>query len=159
MGLDITAYRQIKKREPQPAADVEVYPNGVRFRANTDFPRQAEGVEESPIVYDYAQAFDFHVGPYSGYNKMRDAVCVAVHGLSAASFWDLLAVNREPKDLHDWINFSDCEGVIGSKCAAKLAEQWRRNADNIVKAIGAEHYAVWQVAFDMASDGGAIQYH
>lgn len=172
MGLDITAYRALK-----PAADIEFdeygdpkeYDRYFQARENTHFPGRAEGLTDR-AWYEFADSDGFRAGSYSGYGEWRDNLAQLAgyparadlrqpHSHSAAAwaaqsgpFWEL-------------INFADNEGVIGPVVAAKLAKDFAE-FDDRAKSFdpGAdgwfyERYALWRRAFEMAADGGAVDFH
>lgn len=169
MGLDITAYSKLVKRDPQPPREAdECETNGVRFYPNNkDFSGRADEIE-CHLVYDYETCSGFRAGSYSGYNKWRDQLCKAVHGITAERFWT--TPGAETMDLHDLINFSDCEGVIGASVCAKIAAQMRSNKAKIVAWSEAnmndmdrpyflQKLGEWLVHLDIAADGGALRFH
>jgi hypothetical protein len=60
------------------------------------------------------------------------------------------------------IHFSDCEGVIGTAVSKKLAADFAA-FDEKAKAAGNERYYAkyqeWRKAFEMAANGGAVDFH
>ena len=64
------------------------------------------------------------------------------------------------------INFSDCEGVIGPKVAAKLAKDFADYEDR-ASAFAAKFkddfflalYREWRRAFEWAADGGMVHFN
>lgn len=169
MGLDITAHRQIKKLEGIERHDDAYDAGGFVAYANDDFPGRAEGVEDRG-AYIGTEEHDFRAGSYSGYNNWREQLAVLAgypadetaddrHRHSRAAF----AASEGP--FWELINFSDCEGVIGPVVSAKLAKDF---ADHQAKADAVEGpdadwfksaYANWRKAFEMAADGGCVDFH
>ena len=168
MGLDITAYggcavsdnaTQIMNHpEPREAAyhcdcDIPYH--------NPDFPGRADDIERQP--YRARRQMGFRAGSYSGYNQWRRelAAMVGIHDLGA--FW------RSPDmciPFAELINFSDCEGTIGTKVSQKLANDFKTHRDKAVAfslttdcPAWIDLYADWQRAFEMASDGGYVSFH
>jgi len=157
MGLDITAYRQLVLAENQSADDVDE----LKFYENSSFPGRAEGLNLDALYKrEPDKSFGFRAGSYGRYNKWRDQLSLMAHGITAAEFWKL---DDQPSAFRELIDFSDCEGVIGPVVAAKLAEdfaEYQPKAD----AYGDDHYwrekyAEWRKAFEMAADGGAVDFH
>jgi hypothetical protein len=73
----------------------------------------------------------------------------AAWGMSEGPFWEL-------------IHFSDCEGTIGPEVSAKLAQDFARyqdQADAHPDERFRDLYATWRTAFEMASQGGAVDFH
>src|SRR3972149_5024711 len=95
MGLDITATSKIAKTR----AGLD---NTIHLCINKDFPEQADG------YYTYAEKLSFRAGTYSSYNQWRDQLAQLAQG----AFLEL-------------INFSDCEGAIGSKTSTKLLKDFQ----------------------------------
>lgn len=171
MGLDITAYAHLT---PAPHAELDSDGSPVDWLQHwhltqthidgteKNFPGRTIGIAP-PGVYSFSNVLRFRAGSYSGYNAWRNALArVAGYG-SADAVW------KAPDEFAgrpfvELIEFSDCEGVIGPIVAAKLAKDF---ADNAIKAQGSEAfdvfdlqlYALWRRAFEMASDGGAVDFH
>jgi hypothetical protein len=178
MGLDATAYRQLKKIDcvfdssgepinPETREPIEEY-----FRAylNSDFPGRADDLEDSGI-YSYVDADEAYSGGYGRYNGWREALAklagyptVPVDRYKTGNVehrHDYAAWQREEGPFWELICFSDCEGVIGATVSAKLAKDFAE-FDERAKAVGDsfyETYQVWRNAFEMASDGGAVAFH
>lgn len=156
MGLDITAYRQIKPVRKQ--KDADDYPEGhTRFWIIKDFAAVADDVKEKTL-YSFTEDFGFRAGSYGGYNAWRTWLAGLV-GTTPDAAW----AGQYHGPFAELINFSDCEGVIGSKTAAKLAKDF---AEFDAKAKAADkdgynygRYEAWRKAMEMAADGGAVSFH
>jgi hypothetical protein len=160
MGLDITAYRKLVE-QPDAELDEDGHPVGdmVRFTENTDFPGRFAGLKEQ-TTYSYQDAFGFRAGSYGGYNSWRRSLAQMV-GYTDREAWDGQA---EGKPFVELVNFSDCEGTIGPVVSAKLAKdfaEWDERAKQFSSDVFwfSDLYAKWRVAFDMAADGGAVDFH
>lgn len=172
MGLDITAYRQLKE-ERKAFGDDDGYPEKLtRLWNNKDFPNSFEGLKEKTL-YSYADSHGFRAGSYGGYNAWREWLAALVGyketeyvasfgGLQkarAAACWE-----GETGPFSELINFSDCDGTIGPKAADKLAKdfaEWDERAKAADRADGYNYsrYKEWRKACEMAADGGAIAFH
>jgi hypothetical protein len=166
MGLDITAYKQLTKVGQNETGEYvdENFDDGkwecrlVNF-TEKQFPGRTEGLEQG-AVYSYGDEFDFHAGSYGCYNAWRNELAMLAGFVNAAAVWAL------PDGVSglfvELINFSDCEGVIGYKVAAKLAKDF---ADFEAKAAThadeyfRQQYAAWARAFAMAAQNGAVEFH
>jgi hypothetical protein len=181
MGLDITAYSKLQKldvlfdaagepadpqtREPLDYAYTKVH-------VNHDFPGRAEPLEDK-ACYSYENSMGFRAGSYGGYNGWREQLATLAEypAVSYAPYHPDHATMR--RDAAAWqgkadgmpfvelVNFSDCEGVIGSLVAAKLAKDFAE-WDERAKAIGGgfyDRYTHWRQAFEMAADGGCVDFH
>lgn len=170
MGLDISAYRQLKAA---PDAKMEDgcpvdWQHIVHLRTDyteKHFPGRSEGL--APGVYSFAERHDFRGGSYSGYGMWRDELAKfagypqaeesefgRTHSAGAwaadgGPFWEL-------------IHFFDCDGVIGPVVAAKLAKDFaehQERANSFGDDYWRQKYSAWRVAFEMAADSGAVEFH
>lgn len=178
MGLDITAYRRIHKIDatfnetgwPIHPDTGEVFPNTFRPRSNPDFPGRMDDLEDG-AVYLYMEDVTDRIGTYHYYNDWREALAELVGysltestesegrfpGVSHAAACWLGAVGP----FSELIDFSDCEGTFGTEMSAKLAKDFR-DWDVRASTLGDRFYRTYTVfrnAFEMASDGGAVQFH
>jgi len=171
MGLDITAYRQVKRVEnaqlDQDGQPVDWQSHQLVY-INNNFPGRAEGIEDK-AVYDYGtESIDFRAGSYRGYNVWRNELAKLAgyppcaddpnypntHAqgawkASSGPFWEL-------------INFADNEGVIGPVVGAKLAkdfEQFEPIAQHHSEPFFYDRYKEWRKAFELAADGGFVSFH
>jgi len=172
MGLDITAASKIKWI----AVDL---PDGGSFgdyfwvgAQPDEFTAQADGL--APGLYETANEVNFRAGSYSGYNEWREQLAeLAGYPAQPANFAEATP-GRPPKEhsagawastsgpFWELINFSDCEGVIGAKTSAKLAQdfaEYQGKADAHADEWFRELYATWRRAFELASDDGAVAFH
>lgn len=161
MGLDITAYRKLKKVE-NPILDedgyVEDYEHNWKPGASMDWsesvwPGRGEGVD-SQNVYEWEEDFDFRAGSYSGYNWWRSKL-------------EEFASDKDGA-FKELIDFADNEGVIGPVVSKKLYEDFKRyekQAIDFSKTFETDgeywfsKYKTWMQAFEVASDGGAVDFH
>lgn len=176
MGLDVVAYKRIKKidavfdadGEPINPVTRESIDYDLRAYLNDDFPGRADEIEDKAI-YSSEDSFSFRAGGYGAYNAWRDELA-KIAGYPIGQYEKY----GRPCDSHcvscwegktgpfsELINFSDCEGVIGAAVSAKLAADFDR-----FSAVAASSelpwfsdlYAKWRRAFEMASDAGAVQF-
>jgi hypothetical protein len=167
MGLDVSWYRRVKL-EPDAELDEDGSPvdwlNLVRVDEPVSFPERCADI--APGIYSSADHGSFRAGSYSGYNQWREelaelagypALVIAGGGKEHSHG----AWQADSGPFFELINFSDCEGVIGTAVSAKLAKDF---ADNQTKAdeVGgyfAEQYARWRNAFEQAAQGGFVDFH
>ncbi len=169
MGLDITAARKIKWIAAD-LPDEDSFGDYFWVGAQPDeFVAQADGL--APGLYETADEIDFRAGSYGGYNEWREQLAELAGYPKRLLFSD----HRSPTELHaagaweaahgpfwELINFSDCEGVIGPKTSAKLAQDFAEHqgkADTHPDEWFRELYATWRRAFELASDDGAVAFH
>jgi len=170
MGLDITAYRQLKpvacdRYDECWKEHAHIHPNG------DDFPGRDEGLTRG--CHAYAEEFGFCAGSYIGYNHWREQLAaLAQYPLApdpgehhkgemahAAAAW---SGDVESGPFYELIDFSDCEGTIGPVVAKKLAADfalYQERANAHEGEYWRERYADWRKAFEMAADGGAVCFH
>lgn len=177
MGLDITAYRKLTKLdavfdgdgEPIDPTTREPLDYSLRPYVNHDFPGR-EGSIESGAVYSAEDSAGLHAGSYGGYSRWREQLA-QLAGWPAGEYEQygrtyqshcVPCWNGKVGPFSELINFSDCEGVIGAEVSAKLAKDFEAFQE-IADAHEDEHfrtkYAEWRSAFEMAADGGAVEFH
>lgn len=173
MGLDITAYKKITPLDAvfdqdgdpiDPKTREPLEGDYFHMCENPHYTERADGLARG--LYAYEDATGFRAGSYSGYSQWRDQLAELAgyaaapredHHKHSASAWD-----AESGPFWELINFSDCEGTIGPKTSAKLAKDF---ADHQAKADAHESerfrslYGQWRVAFEMATDEGAVDFH
>lgn len=180
MGLDITAYRGLRKandgegRDPKYPEEAD-YDNGWhQMWVNPDFHGREDSIEHKSI-YHAEDHYGFLAGSYSGYNEWRDELANlagypgAPHPSPrrlgeqshAAYVWEHYEDLRG-KPFVELIHFSDCEGVIGPETSAKLARDFaafQEKADQHPDEYFRRKYNDWRKAFEMAADNGAVMFH
>lgn len=175
MGLDIGAHKNINKIDAvydscgDPICPVTREGVDYSFIAyvNPSFPGRADGIEDE-AVYKSDEVSKFSAGSYSGYGWWRNQLAkmvgcpeqeydngphdkIKTHCLT---YW-----NGGQGPFAELINFSDCEGTIGPKTSAKLAQDF---ADYQQEADASEYlsfrmmYREFRQAFEMASNNGAV---
>lgn len=157
MGLDITAYKNLKKVENPKIDeygelinwDSEWIPGASMEWSEKHFPGRGEGIEPNS-AYTWEDSFDFRAGSYSGYNRWRAK----------------LEEFKEGDSFEELINFADNEGVIGYVVAAKLYNdfvKFEEKAEEYSRTISDgdwwfELYKEWKKAFKFASQQGAVDF-
>lgn len=172
MGLDITAYKGLVLANGNDGFDEvgELKDGFESFYVNEDFPGRADDIK-SRHAYTATDSFGFRAGSYGGYNLWREQLAqlagwvpiqhtprwgepyesyaAAAWAASEGPFWEL-------------INFSDCEGTIGSAVSKKLAEdfaKYQSKADKHYDDWFKQRYNHWRKAFEMASENGCVSFH
>ena len=178
MGLDVVAYGDMVEVEKEAWADI---PESELFEVayNRDwcivyegfgFPGSLYPIKEG-VPYTAEDTFDFRAGSYGGYANFRDWLAEMAGYDSAEAVWEACSTGPFYGPFVELINFSDCEGVLGTAIAAKLfkdfqdhatqAEDWayatlaagddKENADFFT-----EKYEEWRKAFEIASNYGCV---
>jgi hypothetical protein len=164
MGLDITAYKNVKLVGT--AKDGDEYEEKFDWR-KTDYIWAGQAFIERlpPIqpggVYEYESSFGFRVGAYSYYNRFRANLCRLALGVSPDSVWANYK-RFEGRPFAELVNFSDCEGVLGTEVCKKLLkdfEAFQEEASRHTEDYFLESYNNWRRAFEYASDNGYIDFH
>ncbi|HFK5776623.1 TPA: hypothetical protein ACG0EZ_002416 [Enterobacter ludwigii] len=176
MGLDITAYSNIKRIDAHLNDDGEAVYNSSGDQVeeyyfhvwkNPSFPGRADELVDG-AVYAYEDCTGHGVG-YGGYYWWRNELAELAgypigeyesgHGKEANHFGGVLNSDRGP--FYELINFSDCEGFIGTAVATKLLADFKNFYDK-AEEIGSnffEQYKYWQSAMEMASNNGCVSFH
>ncbi|MCI0704316.1 MAG: hypothetical protein L0241_24930 [Planctomycetia bacterium] len=142
MGLDIFAASHIKYARPIPRRkefdklleEIEAQGKSLTevyfpFYTNASCHRQRLGGMK-PGLYSYtkkSRKYEFRAGSYSGYNWWRNQLSLFALEVGAEAVW------REPriyrgKPFVELINFTDCDGRIGTSVCEKLAEDFTSHA-------------------------------
>lgn len=174
MGLDITAYTKMELVTGEEAE--KVMASDDRWDAadergwiipslNSSFAGREGSIQERPYrcANPDTEPLGFRAGSYSGYTWWRGELAhmVGIHDTQA--FWN------NPKDcpFNELINFSDCEGTIGPEASKKLLAdftEWADSAKRYAKQVKRgefwlELYNTWTQAFELAADGGFVEFH
>lgn len=168
MGLDITAYSQLVPAKPG-TDDDHLFP----VRQSKDFPNSIEGLPIGDYEFEEENTFDFMAGSYSGYNAWREQLAKLAGYPPAYSAsrleekryqlrHDQGAWNATGGPFWELINFSDCEGIIGPKHAAKLLKDFQEFETRAMEHSDSwfrKCYKEWQYAFGLAAQNGAVDFH
>lgn len=173
MGLDILAYRHAVKIEavfdeddnwtPLDPVSRQPIEDGLVFMAVVD---ERAATHALPLihrgVYRASEDHGFRAGSYSGYNWWRNELAkmagYAAREHRGETSYCLDCWEGQTGPFSELINFSDCEGTIGSEYGAKLARDFAE-FDAQAQALGEEFheaYRDWRKAFEMAADNGAV---
>jgi hypothetical protein len=171
MGLDVTAYRKLTPAPDAKMTDGYLDDDGVVqiYRQDQHFPGRCDEFADRGI-YRYGDAEDCFSGGYMGYGLWREQLA-ALAGYPPITGDDPM-LSRMPHSNSAWqaaggpfwelINFSDCEGTIGTAVSAKLAQDFA----NFQTAADHHHderfrrvYLGFRKAFETAADGGCVVFH
>jgi hypothetical protein len=172
MGLDISVYRKLTpasgdvEMEDGYPVDYDTYwlPGPSMKWSEKTFPGRGKGIDPS-TVYTFSEKSGFPAGSYGGYNHWRNLLAEMAGYGSAEEAWD----NQDKSaPFMELIDFADNEGVIGPIVSAKLAkdfsefeskaEKFSASLDQYESKKFIHGYRVWKAAFEMASDGGAVEF-
>lgn len=174
MGLDVTAYHQLKRAEGI-LFDEDGSPVGehadmdlVRVWSNPEFPGREDGLIDGAYYESGPNGEGLSIG-YGAYNGWRELLAklagyepvpyeryghtelrhdAAAWAVSSGPFWEQ-------------INFADNEGCIGPVVCAKLAKDYADFAEKAEAEGGPfwARYQEWKACFDLAADGGMVDFH
>lgn len=161
MGLDISAYSKIKQEKH---GDIYIGRDGFGTRPDLS---DGEYTKSDDSVYH-----GFRAGSYSGYNRWRENLSMAIHGVMPSTIWNS-PEKYTGKEFFEIINFSDCEGCFGPKFSAKLHADFVNNRDKFVSVMESRYgkapvdefpeasYAIkiyddFMKAFEIARDSGVL---
>ena len=153
MGLDITAYKNIRIRE------LEKDEEGEYYFCNSGFEQSNMNIENKYVNIDFDEEFDFRAGSYSGYNHFRNSLCLASNNITDEDLW-----NSENKTLKFYwlINFSDCEGYIGTDYCKILYDEFVKYEKEIKLTLDEYHHRTYdnfKEAFRLALNNGLVSFH
>lgn len=171
MGLDITAYRKITPAPDAPvSADGEPLDWERHFWAHDsslafteeNWPGHSGGIKAG--VYTFEKALKFRAGSYGGYGDWRRWLSRVAGWRTIAECWEAAPDERQKRPFGELIHFADNEGVIGPTVAAKLAKDFAEHETRAREMSADEdwyfqQYLKWREAFEMAADGGAVDFH
>lgn len=172
MGLDITAYRKVVKETDVPLTEDGDPVNWGKYRkawVNPAFPGR-EGSIENGAIYSHEEAFGFRAGGYGWFGEWREMLAKiagypaaeaethrGVQILHAASCW-----NGATGPFSELINFADNEGILGPEVSKKLLADFIAFEDQARASEDpdfVESYLEWKHAFELAADGGMVDFH
>lgn len=156
MGLNITAYSNIKKEVNRENMDLdECYENNwTYFYIHTDKDCYQHIDIDSEYAYSYDDSVKMRAGSYGGYNSWRNLL---------REFSKTLPVDADGYyAFYELINYSDCEGVIGTMCSTKLYKDfsdYEEQANLYFQDYDLTKYMEWKTMFEFASNNGAVMFH
>jgi hypothetical protein len=154
MGLDISAYKNIRPAVPSDSASVRLY-------SNENFPIQSENL--IPGLVGFEEKISVRVGSYHTFSAFREDLCRAALNMSIYDLWK----NPSPhlsRPFERLLNFSDCSGWMDNITCARLYGDFEQYHDRAEWAAGLgmldlEVYDKFLQAFAFASQGGCLEFH
>lgn len=165
MGLDITAYSNLKALNRKPTDDD--YDEKVVIYSDDHFKARLDGMPDGTYeTTNDTKETRFRAGSYSGYSHWRSMLAKLALDTTPEYIWEHLS-DFEGKPFIELINFSDCEGAIGPKTAKKLAADFAAFEER-AEALYKDHedgnyflskYKEWKKAFELAAQNGFVRFH
>lgn len=187
MGLDITAYSNLhhvgqhdfdpdlNEGEPGPYC---YYAGHVQAGAYASFPRSFRGI---PVLEtrdgfiwggcyaetEKTETYAFRAGSYSGYGAWRQDLAAQFNPTTLSQDAHGLTMSEPDPELpfYELIWFADNEGCIGPEAARDLLDDFRQHASKYRPRRDdpfhyfTEKYVDWTRAFELAADGGLVDFH
>ena len=184
MGLDIMAISNLEKKhklsEEQKALPWEFQPAKKATRMKIDATpygsehggfNKCEDMEGGKYAEtDETTEHHFRAGSYSGYNRFRKLLSKGVADVDVDTLWENEAQYKD-SPMFEMINFSDCEGILGTGVCQKLYPQFVDNRvkfENYLKSeFGQDvNTVIWEMetydnfteAFKLGSQNGIVVY-
>lgn len=121
-----------------------------------------------PGLYEYTaqtEQHSFRAGPYSYYNLWREHLSRLALGVEPSTVWEDPA-QFAGRPFVELIDFTDCDGRIGTRLAAKLAADFRAHADRAEEFAASlddgdsflDNYRDFTRAFELAAQQGALAF-
>jgi len=179
MGLDVTAYSNIKPLRPYRDDNIDYDAGERNFFTFSAFPHAAAGLMDATVqstthadlvadyVYDVngGEAHSWSCRAYSHYNRFR-ASLAAFAGYEPEEMWN------DPEGFSDrpffeLVNFSDCDGCIGPVASRALLEDFAEHRDAYRAArddVGERYsfsyfYDEFIEGLRLAADNGVLNFH
>lgn len=160
MGLDIRVYSQLKDTGRPFDWDTD---EGKAFISNNhpDFAQRC--VEFTPgNAFEYKSSYRAHIGLYITYVNWREQLAILA-GYSPATRgshpYSLGAWAATEGPFWELIDFTDCDGVLGTAVCQKLAKDFAAYEESARLLEDEEFlytYRQFKAAVEFASDGGAV---
>ena len=167
MGLDISVYTKLtpaasdldEDGNPTAPSTIVIRQDLIEWSDKFGGAKRTEGITAG--IYAYEKSGGFRAGSYSGYNHWRSWLAEISGSGSAKSVWES---GETEGPFFELINFADNEGYIGPVVAAKLAKdfaefQGKAEAADENDGWNVKLYNEWRAAFEMAADGGLVDFH
>lgn len=158
MGLDITAYKDAEHQHGDSPSE-EDYDLGRFWVYGGEFPERLDGMPEG--TYSGVAVTGFRAGSYSGYNYFRERLSMIGLDAMPEEVWAHPAT-YQGKPFFELVQFSDCEGAIGPKSSAKLADDFDLYRERAMKELPSgwtEAYDLWRFAFRAVAGNGFVIFH
>lgn len=121
---------------------------------NPEYPGRAEPFASGDYTYHAVQHMLAH--SYGNYSRWRNQLAELAGYASAADAWG----NHSGGPFWELINFSDCQGTLGTLVCAKLAQdfaQFQAAADAHPDEYFRADYNSMRAGFELAATDGAVK--
>lgn len=149
MGVDIYAMKGLV-----PVPDDDSNDDITHLYDNPGFPGRAAPFKSGS--YTSTGSLDMLSRSYGGYNGWRNQLAQLAGYASADQVW-----NASGGPFYELINFSDCEGTLGTLACAKLAQdfaEYQEKADAHPDEYFRWQYNAMRAGFEFAAVDGAVKF-
>ena len=184
MGLDIMAISNLEKKvkldERVKALSWQLRPKVKKTRIKIDATpygkphggyNKCEDMEGGKYAEtDLTTEHHFRAGSYGGYNTFRRYLSKGVIGVDVEAVWTFPDTYKDAP-MFEMVNFSDCEGILGTGVCKKLHPQFVKNREKFENYLrgqfGTDQEALeWQMstyddfteAFRLGAENGIVVY-
>lgn len=169
MGLDILAISKLRLMTPEVKAALdrlpELFTEDDPVLTMTDRTKKEDCCRCLDMANgDYyktveSEEYDFRAGSYSSYGDFRREISETFLNSTPARVWsDPKPYEGQP--FYELVDFSDCEGVLGTEVCAKLHKDFVEGREKFFEEIESdwskEKYDSWTKALEIAKDDGII---
>ena len=161
MGLGIVAYSNltpVTEDEAVQCNDEDLVP----AQAHPDFERTTRGSAPYYRITDTTVTWTWRAGSYSGYNGFRNMLA-SLAGVSITDVWKLPNLYWEVP-FFELLNFSDCEGTVGTEAAKDLLVDFIQHRPQFVAMVASDDpywislYDNWIHGLTLASENGVLYF-
>lgn len=155
MGLDVTAYKNIKIIEDD---EPEYHFTSGWEQSNMN------NIHDKEIQIDFDEEFDFRAGSYGGYNFFRNFLCETINNITAEELWNEKDAEVKQFPFYWLINFTDCEGYIGTSYCKILYKNFLDNKELFMSKTEdnlrfQQTYLDFLEAFKISQEEGLVNFH
>lgn len=172
MGLDITAYSKVLQIEDENSIELDednfpVDENIFRI-FDDEWNRSAPFLTNSYVSLKQSEYYGFRAGSYGYYNVWRNELARIAGYEATNEKYDQTVWDSTEGPFFELINFSDCEGILGSEVSEKLFNDFINYSQYVTldKFTNEEqfkwfkeNYDDFTKAFALAKNGGLVHYH
>lgn len=165
MGVDIVAFKNVTLIEVCDSVyeyedKYDDWNKYTRAYCNQDFPGRADPIVHNG-VYSFESSENTYSSSYGSYNNWREELCKMALNVEPVAVWERPEVYQKMlAPFYELIDFSDCEGVIGSVWCAKLSSDFAHYQDMADKMPDwfRAGYSKLRKAFDIGSQNGFVSF-
>jgi hypothetical protein len=159
MGLDVRVLVNLRRIERE-LTDEELEDEEIVVLNNPYLKERGGNVPEGNYFYERHPSF--RAGSYSGYGAWRRSLSHLMLNVAPETIWDK-PEDFKGKPFVELINFSDCEGYLGTDVCAKLAKDFEDHRGKVPAKTGnweedyfAEKYETWAKSLKLVAENNGV---